>query len=81
MLMKGHKHASVVIISGILFTIIALGHLARVFLMWDVMVAATSIPQWVSIVAIVVAGAMAVWNFKEASCIRGMTSENKGSEV
>jgi hypothetical protein len=71
-MMKGHTHSAPIITSGVLFSIIALGHLLRVVLQWEAMIGGMDIPQWVSIVFVIIAGGMATWNFKEAGCLSSM---------
>ena len=60
-------------ISGTLFTLVALGHLARVVNDWPVQVADWSVPVVVSWVGFVVPLALALWAF---SLIRGSKGAN-----
>jgi hypothetical protein len=53
-------------VSGAIFALIALIHLWRVSLGLPATVGETPIPQWMSVVAIVVAGGLAVANFGAA---------------
>ena len=50
--------------SGVVFGLIALGHGIRAALQVPAQVGSTSIPIWVSWVAVVVAGALCVWAFR-----------------
>lgn len=54
------------LLSVILFILVALAHLIRLVLGWEVTVAGESIPQWVSIIGTVVPTAFAVMLWKEA---------------
>lgn len=54
------------LISGSLFTLIALAQLARVLLRIPAQVGSFSVPIWFSFVAFVVAGVLAVWAFRSA---------------
>lgn len=58
----GHKMYMTV--STIIFAVIALGHLLRVVLGWDVVVAGSVIPMWVSWAAFIVAGFLAYTGYK-----------------
>ena len=50
--------------SGVLFAIVALGHLFRVFRHWPVDLAGHVIPLWVSWLGLVVAGGLSIWAFR-----------------
>ena len=52
-------------ISGVVFGLIALGHGIRAALQVPVQLGSTSIPMWVSWVAVVVAGVFCVWAFRK----------------
>ncbi len=52
-------------ISGVLFGLIGLGHGIRAALQVPVQLGSTSIPIWVSWVAVVVAGVFCVWAFRK----------------
>ncbi len=53
-------------ISGVVFGLIALGHGIRAALQVPVQLGSTSIPIWVSWLAVVVAGALCVWAFRSS---------------
>ena len=53
-------------ISGVVFGLIALGHGIRAALQVPVQLGSTSIPIWVSWVAVVVAGVFCVWAFRRS---------------
>ena len=54
------------IVSGVFFVLVALAHLVRVIEGMSVHVEEYAIPMWVSWVAIVVPGALAIWAFRSA---------------
>jgi len=49
------------LVAGIIFTLVALFHLLRVFEDWPVMIADWSAPKWVSWIALMVAGGLAIF--------------------
>ncbi len=51
-------------VSGVVFTIVALAHLVRAVRQMPVTIGATAAPVWISWVAVVVAGGLAVWAFR-----------------
>jgi Mn2+/Fe2+ NRAMP family transporter len=51
-------------LAGIIFTLVALFHLVRIYMDWPVMIADWSVPKWVSWVAIIVAGGLALFGFR-----------------
>jgi hypothetical protein len=53
-----------VVVSGVLFGVIALVQAARALNQWPVQVAGFDVPVWVSWVAMVVAGSLCVWAFR-----------------
>jgi hypothetical protein len=50
-------------VSGFVFGLIALVQAIRAVRQWPVQIGATSIPVWVSWVAVVVAGGLCLWAF------------------
>lgn len=52
------------LVSGILFTIMAIAQLVRMILAWPLQVDGVSVPVWVSGVALIIVGSMAVWAFR-----------------
>jgi len=48
-------------VSGTIFTIVALGHLYRALRGLPVTIGTTAAPVWISWVAVVVAGGLAIW--------------------
>jgi hypothetical protein len=49
----------------VIFAIVAVMHLLRVLLGWDATIAGTAIPMWVSVVALVIAGGLAIGLWRE----------------
>ena len=54
------------LVSGILFTIVALAQLTRTLLGWPVQIAGVSVPLWPSGLAFLITGSLAVWAFRSA---------------
>jgi hypothetical protein len=52
---------SYLIVSTIIFTIVAVMHLLRLTLGWSVMLGMTSIPLWVSVLALLISASVAIW--------------------
>ena len=61
MLMDGKTYF---LMAGTIFTLAALFHLLRVFEDWPVMIAGWSAPKWVSWIALIVAGGLAIFGFR-----------------
>jgi len=51
------------IVTGIIFGVLALAHVGRLFLDWPVQVAGWTLPMWVSWIAIIGTGALSAWAF------------------
>jgi hypothetical protein len=51
-------------LAGIIFTLVALFHLVRIYMDWPVMIAEWSVPKWVSWVGLIVAGGLAIFGFR-----------------
>lgn len=49
------------IVSTLIFTVVAVMHLLRLALGWSVMLGMTSIPLWVSVLALLISAAVAIW--------------------
>jgi hypothetical protein len=47
------------LVAGVIFALVALLHLVRIFMGWPVDIGGWSVPMWVSWVAVVVAGGLA----------------------
>jgi hypothetical protein len=51
-------------LAGIIFTLVALFHLVRIYMDWPVMIADWSVPKWLSWVGLIVAGRLALFRFR-----------------
>jgi hypothetical protein len=51
-------------LAGIIFTLVALFHLVRIYMDWPVMIADWSVPKWLSWVGLIVAGGLALFGFR-----------------
>ena len=58
---------SYVRVSGLVFGLVAVGHLIRTVWRWPLLIAGYPIPAVVSLVVCVVAGALAVWAWRVLS--------------
>jgi Mn2+/Fe2+ NRAMP family transporter len=54
-------------ICAIVFLVVALGHLIRVFAGWDVHVASWAVPMWMSVLGLIAAGCLSAFGFILAS--------------
>ncbi len=52
---------SYLIVSTLIFTVVAVMHLLRLVLGWSVMLGMTSIPLWVSVLALLISAGVAFW--------------------
>jgi len=52
------------LVAGIIFALVALVHLVRIFMEWPVMIDDWSVPIWVSWIALVVAGGLALFGLR-----------------
>jgi hypothetical protein len=48
------------LLAGVIFAVVALFHLARIFMEWPVIIGDWSVPVWVSWIALIVAGGLAL---------------------
>jgi hypothetical protein len=51
-------------VAGTIFTLVALFQLVRIFEDWPVIIEDWSVPKWVSWVALIVAGGLALFGFR-----------------
>jgi hypothetical protein len=58
------EHKEYCLVSGILFTLVALAHLLRILYGMSVQVDQMDVPMFVSWIGLVVPGALAVWAFR-----------------
>lgn len=54
------------LVSGIFFTIVALAQITRTVLGWTLQIDGVRVPVWVSGVAFVITGGLAIWAFRSA---------------
>ena len=53
-------------IAAVIFSILSLAHLLRLFFQWEVIVNDFIVPQWVSVPAFIITGALAFMLWQEA---------------
>ena len=58
--MMAHGRKTFSLVAGVIFAVVALFHLVRIFMEWTVVIGDWSIPMWVSWIALVVAGGLAL---------------------
>ena len=56
-----------VLVSGVFFTLLTLVQLIRFLMQWPVVVAGLVIPTWLSLIAALIVGSLAVWAFRVRS--------------
>jgi len=52
------------LVAGVIFAGVALFHLVRIFMEWAIVIGNWSIPMWVSWIALIVAGGLALLGFR-----------------
>jgi len=60
------------VISGVLFGLVALVHVLRLVLHWPAQIAGWDVPFWVSGIGILVPGALCIWAFQLARSSRSL---------
>jgi len=55
------------IVAGLIFTLVALFHLVRIYMGWPVDIGDWSVPMWFSWIGLVVAGGLAFFGFRLAA--------------
>lgn len=60
-----------ILITGCLFGVFTLVHVARLFLGWPAQVAGWTVPMWVSWIGILFAGTLCIWAFRLAMGTKG----------
>ena len=53
------------VVTGFIFAIIAIVHAMRLVYRWHVEIDAWVIPQWLSVLGVLLPGALALWAFRE----------------
>jgi hypothetical protein len=51
-------------VAGIIFTLVALFHVLRIFMEWPIMIGNWSVPKSMSWIALIVAGGLALFGFR-----------------
>ncbi|MCP4143692.1 MAG: hypothetical protein GY752_00250 [bacterium] len=54
------------IVSGIVFGVIALGHLIRLIFQMPIQIGTSNLPMWVSVLAVILSASLYLWAFREA---------------
>lgn len=57
-------HKAYCVVTGTLFVVVALAHLARLVFGWAIHVDTQVVPMWVSILGFVIPGGLSVWAFR-----------------
>lgn len=55
------------IVSGLFFALMTVVQLTRFVLRWSLVVDGVSIPTWLSLIAAIIVGALAIWAFRVRS--------------
>ena len=55
-----------VLVSGVIFGLVALLHVLRLFMNWPVQLGAWTVPLWLSWIGVAVAGALCIWAIRLA---------------
>ncbi len=53
-----------VMVSGLIFALVAVAQLVRVILAWPVQIGSFDVPNWASGIAVLIAGSLATWAFR-----------------
>ena len=64
------------IVSGFVFTVVALMHILRLVYHWSVVIAGIIIPESVSVIAVILTGILAIWMFSASICRRKNGAKN-----
>jgi len=65
------------LLAGVIFAVVALFHLVRIFMEWTVIIGDWSIPMWASWIALVVAGGLALLGLRLSERRRAMGSVSR----
>jgi len=52
------------LLSGVIFGVVALAHLCRLFLHWPITLGSWQAPMWISVPGLIVPGALSVWGLR-----------------
>ncbi|OGT44717.1 MAG: hypothetical protein A3E82_05335 [Gammaproteobacteria bacterium RIFCSPHIGHO2_12_FULL_38_11] len=67
---KVRNQCAPLVVSGVVFTVVALMHVLRIFYHWSVVIDGVIVPESVSTIAIILAGILAIWMFCTSVCRR-----------
>jgi hypothetical protein len=51
------------LLAGVIFAIVALAHLLRIFMAWPIVIDNWTVPMWLSWIALVIAGSLSYFGF------------------
>ena len=51
-------------VSGVIFALIALGHVLRLLARWPLVIAGRPLPAFASVIGVLIAGAMSLWAWR-----------------
>ncbi len=51
-------------VSGLIFALVAIGHLWRLVTQAQIVISTTQIPMWVSVVGVIIAGTLSIWTWR-----------------
>ena len=54
-------------VAALVFALVAIGHLWRLFAKAQVVIGTTQIPMWISVAGLVVAGTLSIWMWRLSS--------------
>ena len=57
------QYRSFIVVSTLIFLIVAVAHLTRIVLAWPVQIGSLDVPMWISWIALVVTAALSAWGF------------------
>ena len=57
------KTRDFVIVSTVIFALVAVMHLIRLVLGWSVVLGMTSVPFWASLLVVLISASLAIWGF------------------
>jgi hypothetical protein len=55
---KNMDQKTFVLLAGVVFAIVALAHLLRIFMGWSIVIDTWTVPMWLSWIALVIAGGL-----------------------
>jgi hypothetical protein len=55
------------VLAGLIFALVAVGHLLRIYMDWSVVIGSWTAPMWLSWIAVVVAGGLSFFGLRLAT--------------